>query len=158
MIGHINQYLIGVMIATSNGSLLLTWIIYNPSMDNQSETHRNIGWNCLSISIPQQLTTKPVKFGGGGGGWISNFIPHFNMHTVTYPCKNYDKSALVKRGPGRKLFGVTLGRTGSLYQFITNEPLQAACCCMATACCTSRNQATYFQWTCASDNRRWRWN
>ena len=37
------------------GPLLLTWFIFNPSIDKNSRGQESVGWNYLSISSLQQL-------------------------------------------------------------------------------------------------------
>ena len=55
---------------TSTGALLLTWFNCNPSMDKRPHAQQSEGWNYLSIPKLQRC----------------NFIPHFIMDVITYPC------------------------------------------------------------------------
>ena len=61
------------------GPLLLTWFNLNPSMDKLSHGRWSVGWNYLSTPKLQSCTVEVWE-------WIRNFIPHFVMVVITYPC------------------------------------------------------------------------
>ena len=46
--------------------------------------------------------TYPFPYLNGIWEWISNFIPHFTGHVITYPCWVWSWSVLVKWGPCRR--------------------------------------------------------
>ena len=52
-----------------------------------------MGWNNLSIPKFNGITVEVCE-------WISNFIPHFIMGVITYPCWNKSYTSLVKGPPG----------------------------------------------------------
>ena len=59
--------------------LLLTWFNFNPSKDN-NHTHYNV-WD--------EITYPFLNFNGATievHELINNFIPHFLMDAITYPC------------------------------------------------------------------------
>ena len=68
---------------------LLTWFNFNPSMDKNSHQLKCMGWNYLSIIKCNGATAEDWE-------WISNFIPHFTGHVITYPCWDWSWTMLVK--------------------------------------------------------------
>ena len=60
-----------------HGSFLLTYIYFNPSMENQLHLSKTVGWNYLSIPKLQRLDRWDWE-------WISNFIPQFALYVITY--------------------------------------------------------------------------
>ena len=59
------------------GPLLLRWISFNPSEWISNYTHYKV-WD----EIIYHFQTSMVEV----WKWISNFIPHFTEHMITYPC------------------------------------------------------------------------
>ena len=45
-------------------------------------------WDEFNYSFPNQMVE-----------WISNFLPHFTGHIITYPCLNWSQSMLVEGDP-----------------------------------------------------------
>ena len=54
------------------------WV--NPSMEKYSHAQSSVEWNWHSQNF------KGATIGSLGMPWISNFIPHFIMGVITYPC------------------------------------------------------------------------
>ena len=62
-----------------NKQLLLTWFNFNPGVDKVSHSLSCVGSNYLSIAELQRWNHWIWE-------WKSDFIPHFHVHVITYPC------------------------------------------------------------------------
>ena len=80
---------------TSQEPLLLEWFNFNPSRVSNSIYY--IVWDEITYPFP--------NFNGCTNDvWesISNFIPHFTGHVITYPYWDQRQTMLVKGAPDRK--------------------------------------------------------
>ena len=59
--------------------------------------------------------------------WISNFIPHFTGHVISYPCRNLSESMLVKGVPGYKEYACV----DELYECIVQQKLLIFTCAIS---------------------------
>ena len=72
----------------SPGTLLLTWINFDPSMDKWSHVRKSVG--CNYLSIPKLQSSHRWSFGMDKSfhstvwEWISNVIPRFMMQLLTH--------------------------------------------------------------------------
>ena len=66
-----------VIVQKELGPLLLTWLDFKSSRDEESHAHYNVGWNYLSIPKLQRLHCWSLE-------WIINFNLHFIMDVITY--------------------------------------------------------------------------
>ena len=72
---------------------LLTWIIFNLSVDKKYAYYRVWYENIYPIPNFNGSTVQVWK-------WISNFFPHFTGHVITYICRDLRLFMLVKRTLG----------------------------------------------------------
>ena len=59
----------------------------------------------MHCKVWDEITYQFTKFNGSTievWEWISNFIPHFTMDVITYPCWDQTKTMLIKGTPGDK--------------------------------------------------------
>ena len=63
--------------------------------------------------------------------WISNFIPHFTRHVITYPCLDWSSPILVRRvpvillsGPSKAGFTTAGGQASNVYYRIAISPYE----------------------------------
>ena len=73
--------------------LLLIWITFYPSMDEQSHQRQSVAWNHLSTPKRQRLHICGVQ---AVSEWIRNSIPYFTGHLITYPWWDLSQTMLVK--------------------------------------------------------------
>ena len=79
-----------LLVPGHQGPLLLAQINLNPSMDKLSHPLSSVGQKCLHI----HSHTSMVLFKSGNE--MSNFIPHFTGHMITYPCQDHSWPMIVK--------------------------------------------------------------
>ena len=61
------------------GSLLLTWVTLIPAFINNYVYYKV----CVEITSPSpNFNSATVEV----WEWVNNFIPHFSVHVITYPC------------------------------------------------------------------------
>ena len=90
------------------GPILLRYISFNPSVDKKAHAKQSMKPNSLSVPKLQLLHHWSYSYQLPNVNdctievWesISNFIPYFIMDVITYPCRDYIKSILVKRPRG----------------------------------------------------------
>ena len=68
-----------VVVRFSAGGIFLTWIKFNPSLDMYIHAQLSVGLHYLSIPKLQRCTVEVWD-------WLCNFIPHFMMVVIAYPC------------------------------------------------------------------------
>ena len=91
----------------------LTWINWN-CMDKWLHPLWNVGWNYLSIPKLQRNGSTVEVW-----EWLSNFIPHFIMNIITYPCRDSKLNHVSKRGPRR------LSTDNQIHSQFVSSPLPA---------------------------------